>query len=42
LIAEDIVTEPLKMEGRYVYLPDRPGLGLELDEDRIKHLRIDR
>ena len=42
LIAEDIVTEPLKLDGHYVHLPEGPGLGLELDEDRIKHLRIDR
>ena len=42
LIAEDIVTEPLKSDGPYVYLPQGPGLGLELDEDRIKHFRTDR
>ena len=41
LIAEDIVTEPLKSVGPDVYLPEGPGLGLELDMDRIKHLRID-
>jgi muconate cycloisomerase len=42
LIAEDIVTEPLKSDGPYVHLPSGPGLGLELDEDRVKHLRLDR
>jgi muconate cycloisomerase len=42
LIAEDVVTEPLKSDGPNVHLPTGPGLGLELDEDRIKHLRIDR
>jgi muconate cycloisomerase len=42
MIAEDIVTEPLKSDGPDLYLPEGPGLGLELDEHRIKHLRIDR
>jgi L-alanine-DL-glutamate epimerase-like enolase superfamily enzyme len=29
---EDVLVEPLKIDGRYAYLPDQPGLGVELSE----------
>jgi L-alanine-DL-glutamate epimerase-like enolase superfamily enzyme len=38
----DIVTEPLRMDGPNVHLNDGPGWGLTLDEDRIRHLRVDK
>jgi muconate cycloisomerase len=40
-IAEDVVTNPAKVENGYLPVFNGPGLGVELDEDRIKHLRLD-
>jgi L-alanine-DL-glutamate epimerase-like enolase superfamily enzyme len=42
LLDGDVVTEPLLMDGAFVHLPQGPGWGLTLDEDRIRHLRADR
>ena len=36
-LAQDIVTEPLKVERGHVRLPDRPGLGITVDESRLSH-----
>lgn len=33
----DLLTEPLPFDGRYVSVPDGPGLGVNLDEDALKH-----
>jgi L-alanine-DL-glutamate epimerase-like enolase superfamily enzyme len=41
VLAEDVVTEPLKLDGNLVRVPDTPGLGVTLDEDRIRALRVD-
>jgi len=41
LIAEDVVTDPIKPDGPYVTVSDAPGLGLELDDASIRHLRVD-
>jgi muconate cycloisomerase len=40
-IVEDIVTEPLQFEGNAIRVPDTAGLGLVLDEERIKKWRVD-
>lgn len=40
LIGADVVTEPAVMDGRFLRVSDRPGFGLELDDDRIEALRI--
>lgn len=40
-LAEDVVTEPVLMEGNAIRVNDAPGLGVTLDEDRVKHLRVD-
>lgn len=40
-LAEDVVTEPLRFDGCSVRVPDAPGLGLTLDEGRIRALRVD-
>jgi L-alanine-DL-glutamate epimerase-like enolase superfamily enzyme len=42
VIAEDIVQTPVVLDGRMVRVADVPGFGVELDDDRIKHLRADR
>ncbi|MFN8489600.1 MAG: galactonate dehydratase [Caldilineaceae bacterium] len=33
----DLVKEPLKREGGYLLLPTTPGLGIELNEEAVKH-----
>ena len=40
-IVEDIVTEPVCLDKAAVLVPDKPGLGVELDEERIKKWRVD-
>jgi L-alanine-DL-glutamate epimerase-like enolase superfamily enzyme len=40
-IVEDIVTNPVRLEGNSVRVPDSPGLGVELDEERVKKWRVD-
>jgi len=34
----EIVDQPLVFEGGYVIVPDRPGIGLEIREDRLERL----
>ena len=35
-LAEDIVTDPLRVEGGHLAVLDRPGLGVEVDERRVR------
>lgn len=37
LLTEEILTEPLDYSDFYLHLPTGPGLGIELDEDRVQH-----
>lgn len=39
LLTEEILTEPLRYEDFQLHLPDKPGLGITLDWDRIERLR---
>jgi muconate cycloisomerase len=39
-LAEDVVTQPVRMNGNCVMVPDTPGLGVELDEDRVRAFRV--
>lgn len=39
--AHDVVTEPIRMQGHTVAVPDAPGWGYTLDEEKIRKLRID-
>lgn len=39
--AEDILAEPLRIEDGAVLLPDGPGLGVVLDDDKVAALRVD-
>ena len=41
-LAEDVVTEPVQLEGSAVRVPDAPGLGVTLDEEKIRRFRVDR
>jgi L-alanine-DL-glutamate epimerase-like enolase superfamily enzyme len=40
-LAEDIVENPLRPVDGELLIPDGPGLGVTLDEDALKRLRID-
>ncbi|MCC6365258.1 MAG: hypothetical protein IT165_17220 [Bryobacterales bacterium] len=37
---KDIVAEPLRIEGGYLYAPDGPGLGVHLNWDVIREYRV--
>ncbi|HKC32116.1 MAG TPA: enolase C-terminal domain-like protein, partial [Xanthobacteraceae bacterium] len=39
-LAADIVKEPLAITDGTVALPDRPGLGVEVDEAAVARLRV--
>ena len=39
-LAEDVVTAPVRLEGNQVRVPDAPGLGFTLDEDKIQQFRV--
>jgi L-Ala-D/L-Glu epimerase / N-acetyl-D-glutamate racemase len=39
-LADDLLVEPLGIKDGYLTLPDRPGLGVSVDPDRLKRLRI--
>jgi len=38
---KDIVKNPVKIEGGYIYLPQGPGFGVELDMEKVQEFSID-
>jgi len=42
LLTEEILTEPLRYEDFQLHLPNGPGLGITLDEERVQFLCRDR
>jgi L-alanine-DL-glutamate epimerase-like enolase superfamily enzyme len=40
LRVDDLIVEPLVIEGGYVQVPERPGLGVELDEEAVERYRV--
>lgn len=38
-LADDIVQESIEIRGGQVWLPEGPGLGVRLDEDKVRHYR---
>jgi len=42
LLTEEILTQPLEYRDFHLTLPAGPGLGIALDEDRVRHFRRDR
>ena len=42
LLTEEILTEPLRYEDFHLAVPTAPGLGIALDEARIRHFRRDK
>lgn len=41
LMAEEMLTEPLRYADGHLHLPDGPGLGVELDPDKLRAFRRD-
>jgi len=41
LLKDDLLTEPLRYEGGCLHLPDGPGIGVEIDEDKLNHYTRD-
>ena len=39
-LTRELLVEPLKAEDGYVELSDRPGLGIELNEEAVRRYRI--
>ncbi|RLS79598.1 MAG: mandelate racemase/muconate lactonizing protein, partial [Planctomycetota bacterium] len=37
----DLITTSLNLGPPAAFIPDGPGLGVELDEDQLKHWRVD-
>ena len=37
---DDIVKEPFQYENGCIIVPDKPGLGIELDEAKVKEYRV--
>jgi len=35
-LAEDVTAAPLRVEAGHIVVPDRPGLGIEVDENRVR------
>lgn len=40
-LTEDVVSDPLEVDGHLVKVPDKPGLGVTLDEEKIRKLRVE-
>ena len=37
---DDVITEPFKYEDGFLQVPDSPGLGIELDEEKMAKYRV--
>jgi muconate cycloisomerase len=40
-LSQDVIIDPVQLEGNQLRVPDAPGLGVTLDEDAVKKLRVD-
>lgn len=40
-LTDDLVTESLAISDGSLAVPDRPGVGIEIDEDKLAHYRVD-
>lgn len=41
-IADDLACEPLAIRNGFIEVPDRPGIGLQIDDDKLQRYRCDR
>lgn len=42
LYQQTLLTEPIRVEEGFARVPDRPGLGFELDRHTLEHLRVEK
>lgn len=42
MLTDDLVTEPLTISDGTLAVPDRPGVGIAIDEDKLTHYRVDK
>lgn len=40
-LADDYAVDPIRPDGNLIHVPEGPGLGIELDEDKLKKYRVD-
>jgi muconate cycloisomerase len=40
-LGDDVTSHPLQIHKGYATVPDRPGLGIDVDEDRVRRHRVD-
>lgn len=40
-LAEDLTAQPLRVQAGHIEVSDRPGLGIDVDEDRVRRFRRD-
>jgi muconate cycloisomerase len=40
-LAEDVTGTPIAVDRGFADVPDRPGLGIDVDEDRVRRYRVD-
>ena len=40
-LSDDITANPIRIERGHVTVSDRPGLGIDVDEDRVRRYRRD-
>ncbi|GAA0317651.1 dipeptide epimerase [Bacillus carboniphilus] len=41
LYSDDVLQEPVRIEKGFTYVPDGPGLGVEVDQEKINHYKVD-
>ena len=41
LLRDDVLSTPIRYEDGYLRIPEGPGLGMEIDRDRLESLRLD-
>jgi hypothetical protein len=41
VFSDDLITEPITIQGGYARVPEGPGLGVEVDEAALTRLRMD-
>jgi muconate cycloisomerase len=40
-LTDDVTTRPVRIERGHVAISDRPGLGIDVDEERVRRYRRD-
>ena len=40
-LGDDVTSHPIRFDRGCANVPDRPGLGIDVDEDRVRHHRVE-